>query len=110
MRLAIAQPCAGSSDRIFRMRRSSVPWTRSVGLAICLDYLQSETRWEWICSLANRKARHSAAKGGLADARPSGRGSRAIVGPELKPYCRLMWEIVLDAGASFSLVTLSPRR
>src|SRR6185436_10603138 len=31
MRLAIAQPCIGSRDRVFRIRRSRVPWTRSLG-------------------------------------------------------------------------------
>src|ERR1700691_125410 len=32
MRCAMAQPCAGSRIIVLRMRRSSVPWTRSVGL------------------------------------------------------------------------------
>jgi hypothetical protein len=32
MRMAIAQPCIGSSAMTFRIRRSRVPWTRSVGL------------------------------------------------------------------------------
>src|SRR5205807_6675002 len=34
MRLAIAHPCFGSSETVFKMRRSSVPWTRSFGFAI----------------------------------------------------------------------------
>src|SRR4051794_18375878 len=29
----MAQPCLGSGDIVLRIRRSSVPWTRSVGLA-----------------------------------------------------------------------------
>src|SRR5690349_3102255 len=33
-RRLMAQPFWGSSARIFRSRRSSVPWTRSVGLLI----------------------------------------------------------------------------
>src|SRR5216110_2308079 len=40
MRLAMAQPCLGSSEMLLRIKRSRVPWTRSVGFAICLDYLQ----------------------------------------------------------------------
>src|SRR5436190_24347673 len=39
MRAAIAHPCIGSSASAFRMRRSSVPWTRSTGF-IGSDYLQ----------------------------------------------------------------------
>src|SRR5207302_5107965 len=34
MRLAIAQPCFGSSETVLRIKRSSVPWTISFGLAI----------------------------------------------------------------------------
>src|SRR4029450_14107481 len=34
MRLAIAQPCFGSSSMALRIRKSSVPWTRSIGLPI----------------------------------------------------------------------------
>jgi len=34
MRFAIAQPCLGSSETVLRIKRSSVPWTRSFGLAI----------------------------------------------------------------------------
>src|SRR2546423_4665140 len=34
MRLAMAQPCLGSSEMVFRIKRSSVPWTRSFGFAI----------------------------------------------------------------------------
>src|SRR6266567_2820524 len=33
-RRVIAQPCRGSSARIFRRSRSRVPWTRSFGLLI----------------------------------------------------------------------------
>src|SRR4030095_4784947 len=33
-RWPIAQPCSGSSARIFRINRSSVPWTRSDGRLI----------------------------------------------------------------------------
>src|SRR5579871_270169 len=36
MRCAMAQPCMGSSATIFRMSRSSVPCTRSVGLLMAL--------------------------------------------------------------------------
>ena len=32
MRLAIAQPCLGSSETV--LKRSSVPWTKSFGFAI----------------------------------------------------------------------------
>src|SRR5579864_4870517 len=32
MRCAMAHPCAGSRMIVFRIRRSRVPWTRSVGL------------------------------------------------------------------------------
>src|SRR5579859_178860 len=31
MRFAMAQPCLGSSEMVFRIKRSSVPWTRSFG-------------------------------------------------------------------------------
>src|SRR5216684_9228816 len=31
MRLAIAQPCLGSSEIVLRIRRSRVPWTKSLG-------------------------------------------------------------------------------
>src|SRR5215472_4796957 len=34
MRFAIAHPCLGSSEIVFRIKRSSVPWTRSFGFAI----------------------------------------------------------------------------
>lgn len=34
IRLAIAHTCLGSSESVFRIKRSSVPWTRSFGLAI----------------------------------------------------------------------------
>src|SRR5580693_1113585 len=34
MRLAMAQPCLGSSETVFRIKRSSVPCTRSFGFAI----------------------------------------------------------------------------
>src|ERR1700676_1069846 len=34
MRFAMAQPCLGSSETVLRIKRSSVPWTRSVGFAI----------------------------------------------------------------------------
>src|SRR5437899_12924864 len=34
MRLAIAQPCFGSSEIVFKIKRSRVPWTRSFGFAI----------------------------------------------------------------------------
>ena len=34
MRLAIAQPCFGSSETVLRIKRSSVPWTKSFGFAI----------------------------------------------------------------------------
>src|SRR6185295_12767879 len=34
MRFAIAQPCLGSSETVLRTSRSSVPWTRSLGLPI----------------------------------------------------------------------------
>src|SRR5213083_1536667 len=34
MRLAMAQPCFGSSETVFRIKRSSVPCTRSFGFAI----------------------------------------------------------------------------
>src|SRR6266496_6432128 len=43
MRLAIAHPCFGSSETVFRINKSSVPCTRSVGFPICLDYLQYTT-------------------------------------------------------------------
>src|SRR5260370_23807435 len=35
MRLAMAQPCFGSSAIVLRIRRSRVPWTRSLGFPIC---------------------------------------------------------------------------
>src|SRR5438477_9045628 len=34
MRFAIAHPCFGSSETVFKIRRSSVPCTRSFGFAI----------------------------------------------------------------------------
>src|SRR6266480_7621679 len=34
MRLAIAHPCFGSSETVLRIKRSSVPWTKSFGFAI----------------------------------------------------------------------------
>ena len=34
MRFAMAQPCFGSSEIVLRIKRSSVPWTRSFGFAI----------------------------------------------------------------------------
>src|SRR5215472_5553373 len=34
MRFAIAQPCFGSSEMVLRIKRSSVPCTRSFGFAI----------------------------------------------------------------------------
>src|SRR5580704_14680125 len=34
MRFAMAQPCLGSSESVLRIKRSSVPWTRSFGFAI----------------------------------------------------------------------------
>src|SRR5437762_5087517 len=34
MRLAIAHPCLGSSETVLRIKRSSVPWTKSFGFAI----------------------------------------------------------------------------
>src|SRR5207248_2439634 len=34
MRFAMAQPCFGSSEMVFRIKRSRVPWTRSFGFAI----------------------------------------------------------------------------
>src|SRR5262245_43487899 len=38
MRVAIAQPCIGSSASAWRMRRSSVPWTRSTGFMTLIIY------------------------------------------------------------------------
>jgi len=38
MRLAIAQPCLGSREIVLRISKSRVPWTKSVGFAICLGY------------------------------------------------------------------------
>ena len=34
IRLAMAQPCLGSSETVLRISRSSVPWTRSLGFPI----------------------------------------------------------------------------
>jgi hypothetical protein len=34
MRFAIAHPCFASGELVFRIKRSSVPWTRSFGFAI----------------------------------------------------------------------------
>src|SRR6266568_8766389 len=34
MRWAMPHPCMGSSARVFKIRRSNVPWTKSVGLLI----------------------------------------------------------------------------
>src|SRR2546422_495612 len=34
MRWAMPHPCMGSSARAFKIRRSNVPWTKSVGLLI----------------------------------------------------------------------------
>src|SRR6476660_729570 len=34
MRLAMAQPCFGSSEMVLRISKSRVPWTRSVGFAM----------------------------------------------------------------------------
>src|SRR6185437_4828422 len=41
MRLAIAHPCFGSSATVRRISRSSVPWTRSLGLPMNVDNLQN---------------------------------------------------------------------
>jgi hypothetical protein len=54
MRLAIAQPCFGSSETVFTIKRSSVPCTRSFGFATLwlstisiVDYQGMPLRQAW---------------------------------------------------------------
>src|SRR5215471_7633557 len=62
MRWPTAQPCISSSERVFRMSRSRVPCTRSVGRAtggFLLDYLQEDL--EEVYRLSCRSSRGQSA-------------------------------------------------
>jgi hypothetical protein len=80
MRLAIAQPCLGSSEIVLRIRRSRVPWTRSLGLPIfqmiynTLAVVDSQGMWV-LASSSRRNSRirpYAAAGGGIRFFRRTG--------------------------------------
>src|SRR5437867_9667112 len=63
MRWAMPQPCMGSSARVLRIRRSNVPWTKSVGLLIHPPQL-STVQYMLALLLSIAKGRFSDPNGG----------------------------------------------
>src|ERR1039457_3546693 len=58
MRLAMAQPCLGSRERVFRIRTSRAPWMRLLGLLI---------RKPWLSTIADNLQYGCAARLSRAD-------------------------------------------
>src|SRR5437879_6850932 len=58
MRCAMPQPCIGSRARVLRIRRSKVPWTKSVGLPIVAPLNYRQVGIPLFLSIVKRKIFH----------------------------------------------------